>query len=788
MERISSRAGAMRQRYEVVVIGSGYGGSIMASRLARAGRDVCLVERGAEILPGEFPDGVVSAAEEFQLHTAEHDIGRSQALFEMHVDDDINVFKGCGLGGTSLINANVALPPDDRIFLDPRWPTALREDLDAVRTGMDRAWHMLGSTSYPQATNPLAKTTMLERQAAALDNEFFLPRINVTFENGVNAAGVEQPACTGCGDCVSGCNVGAKNTLLMNYLPDARRWGASIFTGVDVRWIEPSGEAWAVRYELLGAGRDRFGDDPLTVVGDIVVLAGGTLGSTEMLLRSRDQGLAVSPRLGHGFSGNGDVLGFALDCDEVVNGIGWGHEPADGRPPVGPCITGVIDGRAVEPVDHGIIIEDGSIPGALAHVIPMAFALAAQDPHDDTSRWSRLKESVAALFGGAYHGPLHRMQTFLVMGNEPTSGTLDLEDDRLRIRWPGIGTSPMFERIDDTLDRASDAVGGTYVPNPEWHELLRHPLVTVHPLGGCCMGESAEDGVVDHTGAVFTGAEGSAVHPGLFVCDGAIVPRPLGVNPLITISALAERSAAYLAAAKGWTIEYDGVPAHDAPALATGLLVEFTEAMAGWVAAGESDPAAGAVAGMAAGTEFSYELSMSGPAEEITADPSTPTTAVGTVRCPVLSDEVIAVEEGFFQLFVPDDDGTSNSRMIYQLPLRTNDGRRFHLSGFKTIKEGEPWDLWSQTTTLYSTIRHDGPDGELWGSGIIRISPLDFAKQMTTMRVSGAAPILERLEALTAYGRMFAGHLFDYYAGPLGWWRLRGDAHDERAQAAGAAQ
>ena len=223
---------------------------------------------------------------------------------------------------------------------------------------------------------------MLQRQAEALGHKFTLPPINVTFETGVNEAGVEQPACTGCGDCVSGCNVGSKNTLLMNYLPDAWRWGASIFTGVDVQWVERSAGRWAVRYHLLDAGRERFDEDPLTVVGDIVVLAGGTLGSTEMLLRSAKHGLTVSPCVGSRFSGNGDVLGFAFDCDQDVNGIGWGHEDHPDRPPVGPCITGLIDGRPGVPVEQGIIVEDGSIPGALAHVIPAGFALAAKDPDD----------------------------------------------------------------------------------------------------------------------------------------------------------------------------------------------------------------------------------------------------------------------------------------------------------------------------------------------------------------------------------------------------------------------
>jgi len=772
MQRISSRPETLRQSYEVVVVGSGYGGAIMASRLARAGRDVCLLERGAEMLPGEYPDSVVSAADDFQLHTPEGHIGRRQALYEFHIDDDINVFKGCGLGGTSLVNANVAVEPDPRIFDDPRWPQQLRDDAAALEPHYERARTMLGSTPYPTNRPPLQKTTMLERQADGIGLPFVRPPINVTFEDGVNAAGVEQAACTDCGDCISGCNVGAKNTLLMNYLPDAYRWGAHIVTGVDVRWVERSGDTWAVRYHLLGAGRSRFGEDELTVCGDIVVLAGGTLGSTEILLRSKAHGLAVSDRVGTGFSGNGDALAFAFDCDAPVNGVGWGHEDHPGRPPVGPCITGLVDGRRGRPLDEGIIIEEGSIPGALSHLLAPGFALAAKDPDDPGHRVHHVRQAAAAIIGGSYSGPVHKTQTFLVMGNERDTGTMELYEDQLRVHWPGVGNQPLFEEIDETLEAAAECVGGTYVPNPLWHSLLRHPLITVHPLGGCPMGDTAATGAVDHTGAVFAGDDGDAVHDGLFVCDGSIMPRSLGVNPLLTISALAERTAALLAAAKGWTIAYDGAPRHEAVAPTTALQLEFTERMTGWVAAGTDDPSVGLAEGMAAGTDMWYEITMAGDALATVADPATPSLVAGVIGCPSISDGLLSIVDGRFRLFVPEADGTGNSRMEYDFPLRAPDGRMFHLHGYKHVRKGEPWMLWHDTTTLFVTITHDGPDGALWGSGVLRIGAADFAKQLTTMRVSGAAPVTQRLGTLLQYGRMFAGHLFDYYTGPLGWRHL----------------
>ena len=133
----------------------------------------------------------------------------------------MNVLSGCGLGGTSLINANVSLEPDPAILEDPCWPEALRTDCASLATGFRRAREMLQPEQYPSSYPRLNKVDAL-RQAGA-GQSFRMVPVNVRFQGGSNAVGVEQEPCTCCGDCVSGCNVGAKNTLLMNYLPDAVR-------------------------------------------------------------------------------------------------------------------------------------------------------------------------------------------------------------------------------------------------------------------------------------------------------------------------------------------------------------------------------------------------------------------------------------------------------------------------------------------------------------------------------------------------------------------------------------
>ncbi|HET8711618.1 MAG TPA: GMC family oxidoreductase N-terminal domain-containing protein, partial [Spongiibacteraceae bacterium] len=356
MQRISTPLNRIKEHYDVVVIGSGYGGGVAASRMARAGRSVCLLERGREIVPGEYPDTLEEAIADFQVNASAGHVGSRTALFDFHVNAQQNVVVGCGLGGTSLINANVSLEPDTQIFDDPRWPAALRQDRDTLlRAGYEHARAMLKPTPYPHSEPALKKLAANEKSAAFLlgkepgqAKEFYRPPINVNFEtlpNNRNHVGVEQHPCNGCGDCVSGCNYRAKNTTLMNYLPDACNHGAEIFCQAAVRHLEKDGDGWIVHFQQIGTGREKFDAPTLFVKADIVIVSAGTLGSIEILLRSQKNGLALSPQLGRHISGNGDILGFGYNCDDEINGIGFGAQPVDTKNPVGPCITSIIDMR-----------------------------------------------------------------------------------------------------------------------------------------------------------------------------------------------------------------------------------------------------------------------------------------------------------------------------------------------------------------------------------------------------------------------------------------------------------
>lgn len=773
MARLASPIENIKDHYTVVVIGSGYGGAIAASRLARAGQRVCLLERGKEFQPGEYPNTEAKALTEMQTDAPKAHLGPRTGLYDFRFNEDINVVLGCGLGGTSLINANVCLPPDPRVFADPCWPQELRDDLSTlVAEGLRRAEEMLKPVPYPPLAPPLLKIGVLEKSAAYLQEKFYRPPIKVTFEDGVNHVGVPQHACTVCGDCVSGCNYAAKNTLIMNYLPDARNHGAEIYTRVAVSRIERQEGRWLVYYQLLEAGREVFDAPPLFVSADMVILAAGTLGSTEILLRSQAAGLTLSDQLGHHFTGNGDVLGFSYNADEEIDGVGWGSHPPGELPPVGPTITGIIDRRHEPQLDDGVVIEEGAIPGVLAKFIPGVMALAAKTLGQDTdSGWlDSLNEKGRewdSWVRGPYHGAMRNTQTYLVMTHDGSAGRMYLEDDRLRIAWPGVGDQPIFQRVNDLLKQATIPLGGTYVKNPIWTEAFKHDLITVHPLGGCSMADNAENGVVNHQGQVFSSKSGVTIHDSLYVCDGSIMPRSLGVNPLMTICALAERCVARLAQDRGWQINYQLPSAPSQTAAPTVLGLQFTETMKGFFSAKVKDDfAQGAKQGKKDGSPFEFTLTIiSDDLDAMLARPEHRARTLGTVTAPSLSSQPLTVTEGEFNLFVEDPDHLNTRQMHYRMKMTTTAGRVYYFYGFKVIHNDPGFDAWADNTTLYSTLYDgDSQDSPILGRGILVIYPEDFVRQLTTVQVTNAATPEQQVEAKVRFGRFFTGILFDKYA------------------------
>ncbi len=770
MTRLSSPIENLKNHYTVVIIGSGYGGGIAASRLARAGQQVCVLERGKEFQPGEYPNTDTKAVGEIQVDLPAKRIGSRSGLYDFHVNRDINVFVGCGLGGTSLVNANVSLQAEPRVFKDQRWPQELRDDVDTlVAEGYRRAEEMLKPSSYPEEFPPLPKLQALEKSAEYLNENFYRPPINVTFKDGVNHVGVEQKACNLCGDCVSGCNNKAKNTVLMNYLPDAKNHGAEIYTQVSVQRVEQQGDRWLVHFQLLNSGQEKFNAPTMFVSADIVVLAAGTLGSTEILLRSQQAGLALSQQLGHKFTGNGDVLAFGYNTDQKINGIGFGNRSLN--EPVGPCIGGIIDMREQPRLENGMVIEEGSIPGAIASFLPKTLAAAGKVLGKDTDDGlgDRLKEKLReaeSLTHGAYTGAVRNTQTYLVMTHDDAAGQMYLENDRLRIRWENVGKQPIFQRVNDRLAEATRPLGGTQIPNPIWTNLFGHDLVTVHPLGGCVMAEDGEHGVVNHKGQVFSSNQDAAVYENLYVSDGSVIPRTLGVNPLLTISAVAERCCALIAQDRGWTINYDLPSIPSSPTATAKIGIQFTETMRGYFSTQVKDDYQRALQqGKKDNSPLQFTLTViADDLENLLNDPNHPARIVGTVTAPALAAEPLTVNNGDFNLFVQEEGQNKTRQMRYRMHLTTEAGQTYYFEGFKQIHDDRGLDIWSDTTTLFTTVyAGDSNESPVLGKGILKIQPVDFIKQMTTLKVTNAVNSTERLQALDRFSRFFAGTLSEVY-------------------------
>jgi len=581
---------------DVLVVGSGYGGSFAALELAADHRSVWVFERGREFGPGAFAETLGELPGHVQFTSGASGVPRGyrDALFDIRVDDDAVALVGCGLGGGSLINAGVFLEPRDAVLDDPRWPRAVREDRTGLRAAYDWARTVIGVAPFERPER-FPKYVALRRLARAIPNAgISAAPIAVAAHDGDNAVGVPRRACIECGNCVTGCNHEAKNTLPANAIPLAAERGARFWTGARAVRITraPSGSRipgsgaparWRVHFEriaTLGPGRDA--PDTFEVLANVVVLAAGALGSAELLLRSASDDLPMPATLGARFSGNGDLLSFgwgqrtpvhaAARPDDGADGA-TGHRPGD-RPRVGPTIVGVVATRGDDSMPGSLprdaVLQEGAVPAGLAPMIGTLLSAAGTvqsmtHPGVPSQRaWARGGDPIAVRDDLA-----DRCQVLLAMGRDRADGRLGLDAPdaagRRRFRF-GLGYARDDETIagiEAALEHAGSANGfddGFHLPNPAWRPLpaaaeaifgkVDGRLVTVHPIGGCVMGDDRAAGAVDDLGRVYdpAAADPRAVHDGLHVLDGAILPTALGVNPMATIAAVSIRASRRIAA------------------------------------------------------------------------------------------------------------------------------------------------------------------------------------------------------------------------------------------------
>lgn len=772
MKPLANPSEQRRSRYGAIVIGSGYGGSIVAARLAAAGHDVCILERGQEWLTGQFPDELDAVVDELRCDT------NPLGLYDYHAGDDLDVFSGNGLGGTSLINANVALQPDRGVFGRARWPAAIQDA--AARGELDgyygRVAAMLRVATPNDATlAELGKHRAHHKAAAARGAAFSAMPLTVNFEieDGPNAHGVHQRRCARCGDCVTGCNVGAKNSLAMNYLPFARQHGAEIYTQIEVRCVLPAPEGG---YHVIALCRTRDGRPPVETVlhGRVVVLAAGALGSTGLLLASRDRGLRVSRCLGHHFSSNGDLISLGYNNDEPTDVLGFGSRyQSRPAPHVGPTITAAA--RYLDAAGNlRFLIQEGAFP--LALVDKARAACAALSLHgDDTDAGLRdaareFARVMRDLAGRDYQGALNHSMIYLGMGDDGADGRIVLDHrGRPRVLWGAVSELALFDDISREMRALTAALGGTHVRNPRTEKLFGGNALTVHPLGGCPMGNDADTGVVDHAGRVFDpdGAAG-AVHDGLYVADAAVIPTSLGINPLLTISALAERIAEKLTAAARQPLAPLATQVAPPKLVEPPPGLEWTEVMRGHVtrdvttAATPAEYRAAEQRAVEQGGAIEYRVTvLVDDLHGFIADARREAPAEGYIESAGFGRSQI--EDGRFNLFIADP-ATRHRRQVYRLAFVGADGRRYLLDGFKDVHDDPGFDVWSDNTTLFTSIRDGWSTSDpVIAQGIIHVRARDFLHQLTTFRIRNSPSASASKTWLGRFGVFFFGELWETY-------------------------
>ena len=237
---------------------------------------------------------------------------------------------------------------------------------------------------------------------------------------------------------------------------------------------------------------------PSLVDAKTVVLAAGTLGSTEILLRSRERGLGLSDRLGERFSANGDIIAFALGGRERVNAVGVGEPPKFTGDTIGACVAGQIELPDDGDLDRSMIIQEGTCR-------PRRSRRSCRSSSSPAGAFSaRRKASSRASIRG-------RCRACRPSSSCPMTtrrGRITFDNGSVQVDWPDVADQPVYARVDEALTKAAEAVGARYIKKPAAPTTMGTKPATAHPLGGCGMGETAASGVVNHKCQVFAGPSG----------------------------------------------------------------------------------------------------------------------------------------------------------------------------------------------------------------------------------------------------------------------------------------
>lgn len=519
--------------FDVLVIGSGFGGSVAALRLTEKGYRVGVLEAGARFEDDDLPETSFDITRYlFRPEVGCYGIQRIDAL------RDCLIVSGAGVGGGSLVYANTLYEPLSAFYDDPQW-SHITDWRDELAPYYDQAKRMLGVVENPLRT---PSDDVMEKVATEMGvADTFVPAPVGVFFGGPGAgmgqtvddpffggAGPERRTCTACGSCMTGCRHNAKNTLVKNYLHLAEQAGATVLPLTTVTRVRPrAGGGYDVHVKFTKAKvAGRRARRVLTA--DQVVFAASALGTQRLLHRMKDEGHlpGISDRLGHLSRTNSESIGGVIAPDTTVD------------------------------YSQGIAITSSFHPDANTHIEPVRYGPGSNlmsllqsvltDGDGDEPRWRtwlremwRQRASVRDLYDMKHWS--ERTVIALVMqslDNSITTYTKRIPFTRRRYLTSKQGHGepnptwiPAGNQAIRTMAEIMDGFPGSAVG-----DAFNKPL-TAHFIGGCAIGDSPETGVVDPYQRVYG-------HPGLHVSDGSAVTANLGVNPSLTITAQAERAMA----------------------------------------------------------------------------------------------------------------------------------------------------------------------------------------------------------------------------------------------------
>ncbi|MCW2814021.1 MAG: choD [Nocardioides sp.] len=518
--------------FDVLVIGSGFGGSVAALRLTEKGYKVGVVEAGPRFEDEDFASGTF----DLKRYLWAPAIG-CYGIQRIDAVRDTLIVAGAGVGGGSLVYANTLYEPLDQFYKDPQW-SGITDWRDELAPYYDQAKRMLGVVENPVRT---PADDVMEKVATDMGvADTFHPTPVGVFFGGPSAKPgeqVEDPffggegparnACLNCGECMSGCRHNAKNTLVKNYLYLAEKRGTTVLPLTTVTQIDPrQGGGYDVKVKYTKAKR-ATAKNTRTITAEHVVMAAASLGTQKLLHRMKDEGHL--PRLS-------ERLGYLsrTNSESILGAIAPSKDKTD--------------------YSYGVAITSSFHPDEHTHIEPCRYGkgfntmalmqTVLTDGDGDEPRWQTWlkqmwgeKKQLLELYDLKHWSE----RTVIALVMQSLDNSITTYGKKTKLGWRmtskqghGAPNPTWIPVANEAVRRIADVLGGT--PGGNIGEPFNMPL-TAHFIGGCAIGTSIESGVVDAYQRVYG-------HPGLHVADGSAISANLGVNPSLTITAQAERAMA----------------------------------------------------------------------------------------------------------------------------------------------------------------------------------------------------------------------------------------------------